>query len=233
MELLSVSGVEFRYGEIEALRGVDLDIASGEIVGVLGANGAGKTTLMKVLVGLLRPRRGQVRLDGLDVTDCAAHRRVRDGVSLVPEGRQLFSRLTVEDNLILGAWGIPRARQRVSELLETFPLLETRRRQVAGTMSGGEQQLLALARALVRKPRLLLLDEPSLGLAPIAIETVFRTVRRVNREGVSVLLVEQNTSAALAVVNRAYVLERGRVAFSGTAGEIRGDARLRKAYLGG
>ena len=229
---LTVRGLRAGYGAITVLDGVDLDVAAGGLTAVLGANGSGKTTLLKAVAGLL-PRAGELRLDGvpLPATPAAV---VSRGVSLVPEGRQLFPQMTVQENLELGAWSLPRGarRRQLEEIIAIFPRLVERRAQLAGSMSGGEQQMLAIARALMSRPRLLMLDEPSLGLAPRLVDEVLATVRRLNADGVTVLLVEQNVGKALALAGDAYVLERGRVVLHGPARALLGSDQVRAAYLG-
>jgi branched-chain amino acid transport system ATP-binding protein len=222
------------YGEIHALKGVDLAVDRGEIVALLGNNGAGKTTTLKTISGLLLPRTGGVALEGESLTGCPPHEVVLKGIAHVPEGRRIFNRLTVRENLLMGAYrrrdtGIARDLDRV---LTLFPRLRERLVQVAGTLSGGEQQMLAIARALMTNPRLLLLDEPSMGLAPVLVEQIFRTIGDINRQGTTILLVEQNAAMALAVAHRAYVLETGTVALGGAAHELAQNPDVRRAYLG-
>ncbi len=222
------------YGEILALRGISLRVAEGEIVALLGNNGAGKTTTLKTISGLLRPARGIIRFGGESLAGIPPHAIVARGVSHVPEGRRVFARLPVEDNLALGAY--PRRDRRIAEDLERvfrlFPRLRERRDQLAGTLSGGEQQMLAIARGLMLRPRILLLDEPSMGLAPLVVEHIFDTIREINRGGMTVLLVEQNAAMALEVAGRAYVLEQGTIALEGPAETLRADPGIRKADLG-
>jgi branched-chain amino acid transport system ATP-binding protein len=222
------------YGEIHALKGVSLSVATGEIVAVLGPNGAGKTTTVKTISGLLVPRRGTVTFDEAPLTGQAAHEIVYRGIAHVPEGRKIFNRLTVLENLGMGAYSrsdgaIPEDMERVFTL---FPRLKERRVQVAGTLSGGEQQMLAIGRALMARPRLLLLDEPSMGLAPIVVEQIFETIVDINRRGTTILLVEQNAAMALGIAQRGYVLETGAIALTGTAAELAGNTDVRRAYLG-
>ncbi len=231
---LEVAGLRVRYGAQEAVSGIDLDVASGEVVAILGANGAGKTTTLRAVSGLLRPSAGEVRLDGLRLDRLAAHEVVAAGVAHVPEGRRVFGRMSVEDNLDMGAYTDRRAARRTKDrVLALLPVLAERRAQAAGTLSGGEQQLLALGRALMSSPRVLLLDEPSTGLAPQAIEAVLAVVADLAREGTAVLLVEQDAEVALGLAARAYVLETGRVVASGPAAQLREDPAVRAAYLGG
>jgi branched-chain amino acid transport system ATP-binding protein len=229
------------YGHIEALHGVSLRVDAGEAVAIVGANGAGKTTLLRAIVGLVAARRGQVRVDGQEVTRWPVERRVRAGVALAPQGRHVFGGLTVADNLLLGAYtrrgGAAATRSRLDEVLDLFPPLAGRLRQLAGTLSGGEQQMLAIGRALISSPRLLLLDEPSLGLAPRAVADVIGAlttlVRGSGRPRTTVVLVEQNAHAAFAVAGRGYVLDRGMVAVAGPTGQLYADPRVQAAYLGG
>ncbi len=234
--LLEVRDLHVSYGKIEAVSGVDLTVGAGEIVTVIGPNGAGKTTLLSAIMGIL-PSTGTVVIDGHAAHAPVLRDRVGEGLSLVPERRALFSTMSVEDNLVLGSFRFrhrpsSERRARMEEMFELFPRLKERRAQLAGTLSGGERQMLALARALMGKPRLLLLDEPSLGLAPLIVRDVFRIIVDLRARGVSVLLVEQNARAALRVADRAYVLELGRVAMSGPAAELADDPRVIAAYLG-
>ena len=232
--MLQVEGLRSSYGRIEALHGISLDVAAGEIIALLGANGAGKTTLIRAISGVQPISAGWVRFEGRPIERFAPHARVALGIAQVPEGRQLFAPLAVEDNLKLGAW-TRRAADTEAELAavyELFPVLAERRRSVAGTLSGGQQQMLAIGRALMAKPRLLLLDEPSMGLAPMLVEQIFEVVGGLKRSGLTVLLVEQNARAALAIADRAYVLETGRITASGRAADISVDPRVRAAYLG-
>jgi branched-chain amino acid transport system ATP-binding protein len=232
--LLSIDNLRSAYGRIEALHGVSLEVRSGEIVSLIGANGAGKTTLLCAISGVQPVTAGSIRLQGRSIDGMRSHQRVALGITQVPEGRQLFAPLSVEDNLRLGAWS-RHARNLIPELAriyELFPMLAARRTSPAGALSGGQQQMLAIGRALMAKPRVLLLDEPSMGLAPILVEQILEIIRKLKVEGLTILLVEQNAHAALCIADRAYVLETGRVAASGTAAEIRVDPRVREAYLG-
>src|SRR4051794_14331949 len=233
--MLSMKAVDAGYGTFQALFGVGLEVAAGEAVGVIGPNGAGKTTLMRVISGLIRPRTGAISMQGADVLRTAPHRIVSLGIAHVPENRRLFPRLTVEDNLKMGAF-MPEARRRFAERLafvfELFPRLKERRAQLAGTMSGGEQQMCAIGRALMSDPKLLLLDEPSAGLAPVVVQQVFELVKRIRASGLTVLIVEQNVQQVLRVVDRAYLLEAGSIRASGSAGAMREDDTIRQAYLG-
>ena len=232
--MLTVEGLEVFYGEIQALRGVALAVEQGEIVALLGNNGAGKSTTLRTLSGLLRPRRGSVRLDGERIDAVPPHDIVLRGIAHVPEGRRIFNRLTVRENLVMGAYlrrdaGIERDLARIFAL---FPRLEERLGQTAGTLSGGEQQMLAIGRALMANPRLLLLDEPSMGIAPVLVEQIFETIVDINRQGTTILLVEQNAAMALSVAHRGYVLETGAIVLVGTAAELSRNADVRRAYLG-
>ena len=232
--MLEVSDLQVFYGEIHALKGVSLKVEQGEIVALLGNNGAGKTTTLKTISGLLRPRAGMVLLEGQPVHALPPHEIVARGVGHAPEGRKIFNRLTVLENLEMGAYlrsdrDVPEDVDRVFTL---FPRLKERRTQVAGTLSGGEQQMLAIGRALMTHPRILLLDEPSMGLAPILVEQIFQTVEDINRQGTTILLVEQNAAIALSVAHRAYVLETGSIALSGSAAELQEHPEVRRAYLG-
>ncbi len=233
MPLLELSGLEVRYGNIRALRGVDLEVREGEIVTLLGANGAGKTTTLRTISGLLRPTGGSVVFDGHRIQTLRPDRIVSMGISHVPEGRRIFPRMSVEENLEMGAYqrrgSITAERDKVFAL---FPVLKERRRQYGGTLSGGEQQMLAIGRALMSRPRLLLLDEPSMGLAPMIVTQIFQILGDIRSEGTTLLLVEQNAAQALGVANRGYVLETGEIVTSGTAQMLLGDERVRAAYLG-
>jgi branched-chain amino acid transport system ATP-binding protein len=240
MSLLSVENLVIKFGVLEALKGVSLELQEGEIAAVLGANGAGKTTLLRAISGLCSPDSGSITLNGRDLSKIPAHQLIREGIAHVPEGRHVFSTLSVEENLRIGVYGVrdlPAGKDYAKTrdfVYRLFPILKDRRRQLAGTLSGGEQQMLAIGRALVAKPRLLILDEPSLGLAPIVIKDIFKVIRQIHQtEGVSILLVEQNARQALSVAQRAYILELGRVALSGAAADLEKDERVRQAYLGG
>ncbi|MBI4562450.1 MAG: ABC transporter ATP-binding protein [Candidatus Rokubacteria bacterium] len=232
--MLEVTDLHVYYGEIHALKGVTLGVGKGEIVTLLGNNGAGKTTTLKTLSGLLAPRQGQITLEGEPLLGVPPHEIVRRGIAHVPEGRRIFNRLTVLENLEMGAYarsdgGVDQDLNRVFAI---FPRLKERRSQVAGTLSGGEQQMLAIARALMAAPRLLLLDEPSMGLAPVLVEQIFETILEINREGTTILLVEQNAAMALSIAHRGYVLETGAIVLSGSAAELQENAEVRRAYLG-
>lgn len=230
---LEVDDVEVRYGAIRALKGISFTAQPGEIVALLGANGAGKTTTQKTVSGMLRPTLGSITLDGRRIDGIAAHELISLGVCHVPEGRHVFPRMTVEENLEIGAFRFKRTDHAdLDHVLKLFPLLRERYQQHAGTLSGGEQQMLAIARALMGKPRLLLLDEPSMGLAPIIVAQIFEIIREINTSGVTVLLVEQNAVQALNLANRGYVLETGEIVLSGSGAELLADDRVRAAYLG-
>jgi branched-chain amino acid transport system ATP-binding protein len=235
MPMLEIQDVHAFYGNIHALKGISLTVEEGEIVTLIGANGAGKSTTLKAISGLLKPRQGKILLEGEDLETYPAHEIVYKGVAMVPEGRGVFARLTVSENLDMGAFhrtdraGINDDMERVFTL---FPRLEERRTQVAGTLSGGEQQMLATARALMAHPRLLLMDEPSMGLAPVLVESVFDTVQEINKEGTTILLVEQNAHMALQVASRGYVLQTGEIVLKDTADGLRNDPMVQKAYLG-
>lgn len=224
------------YGHIHALKGVSLEVHEGEIVTLIGANGAGKSTTLRSISGLAPPREGSIAFAGQPIHNLAAHRIVALGIAHAPEGRQIFSTLTVTENLSMGAYALGRDRAVIEEnrkrVEELFPRLRERREQLGGTLSGGEQQMLCIGRALMARPRLLLLDEPSLGLAPRLVQTIFETIREINARGVTILLVEQNARAALRIARRAYVLETGRVALAGEASALLADERVRGAYLG-
>jgi branched-chain amino acid transport system ATP-binding protein len=236
MSSLSVQGLSVFYGRTEALRGIDLTVAEGQTVCLIGANGAGKTTTMRALSGLLRPRAGRIMLDGTDIAGWRPHRVTAAGMHQVPEGRQVFAELTVDENLTLGAWlvhdGAEIGRRR-SRVLDRFARLRERLGQPAGSLSGGEQQMLALGRALMGAPKLLLLDEPSMGLAPLFVDEIFGIVAELKREGTTILLVEQNASAALDIADYAYVLENGRIVLEGAADVVANDPAVIGAYLGG
>jgi len=232
--LLSVRGLSAGYGKIAILSDIDLDIAQGEIVAVVGANGAGKTTLNRVLSGLIKPSAGHIRFAGADITGAPSERIVRAGLIHVPEGRKIFPNLTVRDNLILGSWarGKPERAATLAHVLDTFPRLKERLAQRAGSMSGGEQQMLAIGRGLMGLPRLLILDEPSLGLSPLLTEQMFDLVARLRAQGLSLAVVEQNVAQSLAIADRAYVIENGRIVLAGPAATVAADPMLRAAYLG-
>jgi branched-chain amino acid transport system ATP-binding protein len=231
--LLDVVDLQVKYGAITAIKGISFDVREGEIVALLGANGAGKTTTQKTVSGMLRPAAGSITFDGRRIDGIPPHHLIELGICHVPEGRHVFPRMTVEENLVMGAFRFRTPDADVlAHVLELFPRLEERFRQQAGTLSGGEQQMLAIGRALMGKPRLLLLDEPSMGLAPLVVSQIFDIVRGINAEGVSVLLVEQNAHQALSLADRGYVLETGELVLSGTGRELLADDRIRAAYLG-
>ena len=232
--MLKIEDLHVYYGEVHALRGISLEVRQGEVVTLLGNNGAGKTTTLKTISGLLPPRRGQVALEGKPLRGIPAHDVVGMGIAHVPEGRRIFKRLSVRENLSLGAF-LRNDREIASDterVLTLFPVLRERLAQVAGTLSGGEQQMLAVGRALMARPRLLLLDEPSMGLSPVLTERIFQTIVDINRQGTTILLVEQNAAMALAIAHRGYVLETGAIVLSGTAKELAGNDEVRRAYLG-
>jgi len=235
--LLEVKDLKIFYGSIEALKGVSLEVNEGEIVTVLGANGAGKSTLLNAISGLLPVAEGEICYEGESLGQNQAFEIVLKGISQAPEGRKVFATLTVEENLNLGAFTERKKTAEIAErkkrAFELFPILKERRRQLSGTLSGGEQQMLAIGRALMSNPRLLLLDEPSLGLAPILVKQIFDIIREINQLGVSILLVEQNAKKALALATRGYVLETGLISTSGSAAELRADKKIQEAYLGG
>lgn len=232
--MLRADNLQVFYDGIHALKGVSLQVSKGQIVTLIGANGAGKTTVLKVIVGLVRPRSGVVYFRGDDITRLHTHRIIQKGIAVSPEGRRIFGNLTVLENLELGAYNRAASEfaDQAERIFSLFPRLKERRRQLAGTLSGGEQQMVALGRALMSKPELLLLDEPSLGLAPLMVEEVFRAVGEINREGATILLIEQNAMAALEVAHYGYVLETGSVVLEGPGRELLKDERVRKAYLG-
>ena len=233
--LLEVQGLQVAYGGINAVKGIDFSVAAGEMVTLIGANGAGKTTTLKALTGLIRPSAGRVRYNGADITAMPSHRLVALGIALVPEGRGVFPRLTVEENIDMGAYcrGDKRGiRADHDQVLTLFPRLAERQQQVAGTLSGGEQQMLAIGRAIMSRPRLLLLDEPSMGLAPLMVQKIFATIRAIAATGVTTLLVEQNAKLALEMCDRGYVMESGEITLSDNAQALLANPRVRRAYLG-
>ncbi len=235
MALLEVERIHVHYGLIQALKGISLTVEAGEIVTLLGANGAGKTSTLRAISGLVRPSAGRILLDGTDITHRRPHEIVELGVGHVPEGRRIFPRLSVEENLRLGAFTV-RDRAEIARrrdyVFSLFPRLAERRHQAGGTLSGGEQQMLAIGRALMMQPRILLLDEPSMGLAPVLVESIFEVIQRLNRDGTTILLVEQNARMALEVAHRGYVLETGSIVLSGSAHDLVNDPRVQAAYLG-
>ncbi|MFN3564975.1 MAG: ABC transporter ATP-binding protein [Burkholderiaceae bacterium] len=233
MALLELRDLHVDYGQIHALKGISLAVDRGEIVTLIGANGAGKSTTLKTISGLMRPRQGAIAYDGIDLTQLAPHEIVARGIVQVPEGRRIFHRLTVRENLAMGAFTRPAALDaRVEQVFALFPRLKERRDQVAGTLSGGEQQMLAIGRALMSEPSVLLLDEPSMGLAPVLVDSIFDTIQAINGRGVTILLVEQNAAMALAVAHRGYVIETGTIALAGDTAALRENPQVRRAYLG-
>ncbi len=234
--LLEVKGLKVSYGGIHAVKGIDFHIAPGELVALIGSNGAGKTSTLKTLAGLLSPSAGQVHYEGKSLQGTPAHRRVSMGIALVPEGRGVFARLSVSENLLMGAYsssdqtGI---NEDLARMYDLFPRLVERRTQLAGTLSGGEQQMLVMARALMSRPRLLMLDEPSMGLAPLMVKKIFETIKDVAAQGMSILLVEQNARLALQVASRGYVMESGSITLSGDSSELLESDAVQRAYLGG
>ncbi|MGN6182251.1 MAG: ABC transporter ATP-binding protein [Thermoanaerobaculia bacterium] len=233
--MLSIQGVEVGYGTIPALHGIDLEVQKGEIVTLIGANGAGKTTTLRTISGLLKPKKGHVHFNGAEITGVKPHIITARGISHVPEGRGIFSNLTVQDNLELGAYlrKDKIAKAEYDRIFSLFPVLKERIKQNAGTLSGGEQQMLAISRALMSKPTVLLLDEPSLGLAPQMVQTIFRVIREINAEGTTILLVEQNAHMALVTAHRGYVMETGRITATDSTKALLASDRIKKAYLGG
>ncbi|HEX2696731.1 MAG TPA: ABC transporter ATP-binding protein [Anaerolineales bacterium] len=235
MSVLNIENAHTYYGNIHALKGISLRIEKGEIVSLIGANGAGKTTTLRTIAGLLKPHEGRIELNGEDLTKYKPHEIVYKGVSMVPEGRGIFARLTVTENLEMGAYS-QNGRQQLQEDFERvfalFPRLKERRSQLGGTLSGGEQQMLAMGRALMARPTVLLLDEPSMGLAPVLVELIFETIQKINQEGVTVLLVEQNALMALTIANRGYVIQTGEIVLSDTAASLKENETVRKSYLG-
>jgi branched-chain amino acid transport system ATP-binding protein len=235
MALLEVNDIHSYYGNIHALKGVSLTVERGEVVSLIGGNGAGKTTTLRNICGLLRPRGGNIRFDGEELGQYPAHRLITKGIAMVPEGRGIFAKLTVRENLEMGAYtrndkdGILQDLEKVYQL---FPRLSERRTQIAGTLSGGEQQMLAMGRAMMSRPRLLLLDEPSMGLAPVLVDLIFETIKNINQEGTTILLVEQNAHKALQVAHRGYVLQTGEIRLSDTAEALQKNEEVQKLYLG-
>lgn len=235
MSLLKIDNVHTYYGNIHALKGISINIEKGEIVTLIGGNGAGKTTTLRTISGLLKPREGSVTLDGQDLLKFKAHEIVYKGISMVPEGRGIFARLTVTENLEMGAYSQSRKQvldQNMEKVFTLFPRLKERRTQVAGTLSGGEQQMLATGRALMASPTILLMDEPSMGLAPVLVELIFETIQQINKTGTTILLVEQNALMALAIAHRGYVLQTGEIILSDTAENLKKNPMVQKAYLG-
>ena len=237
MALLEVKDLEVYYGVINALKGISFEVNEGEIVTLIGANGAGKTTTMQSVIGLIPARHGKVVFDGKDITKLPCHKIVHLGMSQVPEGRRVFQELTVYENLMMGAYSQKQNKaafkEDIERIYERFPRLAERRNQIAGTLSGGEQQLLAMGRALMSHPKLLMLDEPSMGLSPLLVDQVFEIIKDINKDGTTVLLVEQNAGKSLAISDRAYVLETGSIVLTGTGAELAASDEVKKAYLGG
>ncbi|KKI89912.1 amino acid ABC transporter ATPase [Bacillus sp. SA1-12] len=234
--MLKVDDINVYYGNIQALKGVSLEVHEGEIVTLIGANGAGKSTLLKTLSGLLKPKNGTIHYLGKSISGRPVQEIVKSGISHVPEGRRVFANMTVEENLELGAYlrkDTAEIRKDFEKVYELFPRLHERRKQMSGTLSGGEQQMLAMGRALMARPKLLFLDEPSMGLAPLLVKTIFQIIEEINRNGTTILLVEQNANMALSIANRAYVIETGKVVLSGTAAELQESDQIKLAYLGG
>ena len=236
MALLEVKNLEVYYGVICALKGIDFEVNQGEIVTLIGANGAGKTTTMQSVVGLIPKRSGTVIFDGHDITKTPCHKIVHYGMTQVPEGRRIFQELTVYENLLMGAYSVKNQSnfsEEIEAIYDRFPRLKERRNQIAGTLSGGEQQMLAMGRAIISHPKLLMLDEPSMGLSPLLVDQVFEIIKDINRDGTTILLVEQNAGKSLAISDRAYVLENGKIVLTGTGKELSESEMVRKAYLGG
>jgi len=233
--MLGIEELNVFYGGVQALRGMSLEVRAGEIVALLGANGAGKSTTLRTICGLLKPRSGQIRFQGGSLLEMPAHRIVEQGISQVPEGRRVFARMTVLENLEMGAYtrtSRSEIRESLQQVFARFPRLSERRTQLAGTLSGGEQQMLAMGRALMSRPRLLLLDEPSMGLAPMLVQEIFSIISEINRSGTTILLVEQNAHMALRIAHRAYVLETGSIALAGSARELMDNPEIQRVYLG-
>jgi branched-chain amino acid transport system ATP-binding protein len=232
--VLTVKGIETYYGNIKALRGVDLEVQTGAIVSILGVNGAGKTTLLKTIAGLLKPKSGEIRFLGEDITTLKPHQVVKKGIALVPEGRAILARMTVMENLEMGAYHRKdeQVKKDIEQELARFPWLRDRKDQAGGSLSGGEQQMLAISRALLAGPQLLLLDEPSLGLAPLVVADIFRTIKSINKSGTTILLVEQNVKQAMKISHFAYVLETGRIVLKGPSKELMEEPKIKEAFLG-
>ena len=235
MSLLKIEDIHVFYGAIHAIKGISFEVNKDEIVTLIGANGAGKSTTLNTIAGLLKPRSGKISFDGKDLSAIHTHKIVSQGMALCPEGRRIFQQMTVRENLEMGGYTRPKTEipAALDEMFQRFPRLKEREKQIAGTLSGGEQQMLAMARALMSKPKLLMLDEPSMGLAPILVEQIFDIIKELHGAGVTILLVEQNAQMALSVADRAYVLETGRIVLSGTGAELMASDRVQKAYLGG
>ena len=234
MSMLEINDIHVFYGAIHAIKGVSFEVREHEIVTLIGANGAGKSTILNTIAGLLKPRSGQILFEGKNINSVPANKMVGLGMALCPEGRRIFQQMTVRENLEMGGYSRPAAEiaPSVEDVFQRFPRLKEREKQIAGTLSGGEQQMLAMARALMSKPKLMMLDEPSMGLAPILVEQIFDIIRELHAAGTTILLVEQNAQMALSVADRAYVLETGNISMSGDAGDLLHDDKVRKAYLG-
>ena len=232
--MLKIEDIHVYYGAIHAIKGVSFEVGEGEIVALIGANGAGKSTILKTVSGLMHPRSGKIEFMGEDISHTDAYKLLRHGLAHVPEGRRIFQQMTVQDNLEMGAYIHKEVnKDDLERVFEYFPRLKERRKQVAGTLSGGEQQMLAMSRALMSRPKLMMLDEPSMGLAPILIDQIFEIIKQLHKDGTTILLVEQNASKALEIADRAYVLETGKVTLSGTGTELSQSDEVKKAYLGG
>ena len=234
--LLRVDAIESFYGRSQTLHGVSLTVEEGELICVLGANGAGKSTLLKNIVGLVKPRRGSIEFIGRRIEEMPSHRIVREGITLCPEDKKIFPQMSVMKNLLLGGWvhgrDYPKLQKNMGEVFELFPILNDRQTQMAGTLSGGEQQMLVIGRSLMSNPKLLMLDEPSLGIAPLVVERIFEVIREINRRGTTILLVEQNASISLTTAVRGYIMETGRITLAGPAKDLLEDEKVKKAYLG-
>ena len=236
MALLEVKNLEVYYGVIQAIKGISFEVNEGEIVTLIGSNGAGKTTTMQSIMGLIPAKHGEIIYDGIPINKVPSHKIVQMGMTQVPEGRRVFQELTVFDNLLMGAYtkkDNKKIKEDIESVYDRFPRLKERKNQIAGTLSGGEQQMLAMGRALMSHPRLLMLDEPSMGLSPLLVDQVFSIIKDIHKEGTTILLVEQNAGKALAIADRAYVLETGNITMTGEAGTLLNDDRIKKAYLGG
>jgi branched-chain amino acid transport system ATP-binding protein len=235
MAMLAINDLEVYYGMIQAIKGVSFEVNAGEVIALIGANGAGKTTILHTITGLVAPKKGSVSFEGKEITKIPAHKIVSLGMAHVPEGRRVFSQLTVYENLKLGAFTRKDAKEfeeTLASIYKRFPRLQERKNQLAGTLSGGEQQMLAMGRALMSHPKIIVMDEPSMGLSPIMVKEIFQIIKEVSASGTTVLLVEQNAKKALSIANRAYVLETGKIVLSGNAQELLDDDRIKKAYLG-
>ena len=235
MSLLKVDNIHVHYGSIHAIKGISFDVNEGEIVTLIGANGAGKSTILNTVSGLMKPISGKIELEGKDITGTPAHKILSTGMALCPEGRRVFLDMSVQENLEMGGYTRPKSEiaDSIADVYDRFPRLKERFKQRAGTLSGGEQQMLAMGRALMSKPKLLMLDEPSMGLAPILVDQIFEIIKELHDAGTTILLVEQNAQVALSIADRAYVLETGKISMSGVARDLLADDRVRKAYLGG